>query len=317
MRIGIIGAGMSGLSCADGLKALGHDVRLFDKGRGPGGRMATRRIETSSGIASFDHGAQYFTAQDPGFCRQVDLWNAQGVIGEWILPRGSVWVGTPSMNNVIKAMAASHDVRWGCQIEEIRGSAQNWVLGSNAEQFAGFDGIVLAVPAEQAMAFLALHDFDMARQSMLAPSTPCWTGMFAFAEKLPAAGDVLRDEGIIGWAARNTAKPGRGGPESWVVQASAGWSQKHLEDSAPDVATVLMDALSSALGIRLPVPIAATAHRWRYALSAGLGVGALWNSALRLGVCGDWLLGPRVECAWLSGQALARRIADTGTAATV
>lgn len=24
-----------------------------------------------------------------------------------------------------------------------------------------------------------------------------------------------------------------------------------------------------------------------------------------LGVCGDWLVGPRVECAWMSGKALA------------
>ena len=54
-------------------------------------------------------------------------------------------------------------------------------------------------------------------------------------------------------------------------------------------------------GSELPRPIAAVSHRWRYALSAGTGDGAMWNSDLALGVCGDWLLGPRVECAWLSG----------------
>jgi predicted NAD/FAD-dependent oxidoreductase len=47
------------------------------------------------------------------------------------------------------------------------------------------------------------------------------------------------------------------------------------------------------------------AHRWRYALSPGTGDGALWNPDIGLGVCGDWLLGPRVECAWLSGRMLA------------
>ena len=52
-------------------------------------------------------------------------------------------------------------------------------------------------------------------------------------------------------------------------------------------------------------PVAAVSHRWRYALSAGTGDGALWNRDIRLGVCGDWLLGPRVECAWLSGRMLA------------
>jgi renalase len=309
MRIAIVGAGMAGLSCADALTALGHDVQLFDKGRGPGGRMATRRIETSSGIASFDHGAQYFNARDPVFRAQVDQWVAQGIVGEWASSAGTFWVGTPAMNVVVKAMAASHEVGWNCQIVSIQRSSEGWVLASAAEQFAGFDAVALAVPAEQATTFLSLHDFNMARQSMQAPSQPCWTGMFAFAQRVATTRDVIRDEGIIGWAARNSAKPGRGGPESWVVQANAAWSQHHLEDEASGVATALMQALSASLGIALPEPVVAAAHRLRYALSANLGTGALWNPVAKLGVCGDWLLGPRVESAWLSGQALARQMA--------
>ena len=42
MRIGIVGAGMAGLACAEELTGRGHHVRPFDKGRGPGGRMSTR-----------------------------------------------------------------------------------------------------------------------------------------------------------------------------------------------------------------------------------------------------------------------------------
>jgi predicted NAD/FAD-dependent oxidoreductase len=62
MDFAIIGAGMAGLACADALKEAGHNVALFDKGRGPGGRMSTRRMETPLGEVAFDHGAQYFTA---------------------------------------------------------------------------------------------------------------------------------------------------------------------------------------------------------------------------------------------------------------
>ena len=49
MRIAIIGAGMAGLSCADALRDEGHEIALFDKGRGPGGRMSTRRVDTPLG----------------------------------------------------------------------------------------------------------------------------------------------------------------------------------------------------------------------------------------------------------------------------
>ena len=64
VRLAIIGAGISGLSCADRLREAGFDLVVFDKARGPGGRMATRRVETAQGIAHLDHGAQYFTVRD-------------------------------------------------------------------------------------------------------------------------------------------------------------------------------------------------------------------------------------------------------------
>ena len=40
----IIGAGMSGIACARALRKAGVPVRLIDKGRGIGGRVATRRV---------------------------------------------------------------------------------------------------------------------------------------------------------------------------------------------------------------------------------------------------------------------------------
>ena len=42
-RVAIIGAGISGLACARQLVKAGVSVVVFDKGRGIGGRVATRR----------------------------------------------------------------------------------------------------------------------------------------------------------------------------------------------------------------------------------------------------------------------------------
>ena len=79
MRIGIVGAGMAGLACAEALTSAGHAVVVLDKGRGPGGRMSTRRLETPLGEVRFDHGAQYFTGRDPGFRARVAAWIAAGI----------------------------------------------------------------------------------------------------------------------------------------------------------------------------------------------------------------------------------------------
>ena len=35
---------------------------------------------------------------------------------------------------------------------------------------------------------------------------------------------------------------------------------------------------------------------------------SIWNKKINLGICGDWLNGPKVENAWLSANDLARKI---------
>ena len=115
----------------------------------------------------------------------------------------------------------------------------------------------------------------------------------------------MKSHALLAWAARNGAKPGRTGPEGWVVQASPAWSRAHLEDERADVQMTLLDAFAAAAGVRLPPPVASDTHRWRFSRSGSHGAGALWNERLRLGACGDWLLGPRVESAWMSGTQLA------------
>jgi len=77
--IGIIGAGIAGLSCAKTLEQAGYHVEIFDKGRNLSGRMATRR----NNLSEFDHGAQYFTVKNPDFRQEVDRWIGADVAKLW------------------------------------------------------------------------------------------------------------------------------------------------------------------------------------------------------------------------------------------
>jgi renalase len=307
----IIGAGVAGLACADVLKAAGHCVTLFDKGRGPGGRMSTRRLETPLGKVAIDHGAQFFTARDPEFLCLVKSWCDLGTAAPWQAAGADAWVGVPGMNAIVAQMAAPHTVQWGHLVTGLVRKQGAWWLMGKAGDSGPFDTVILAIPAEQAAAMLSLHDFPMARIALMARSQPCWTSMFVFDRPLDGLQSVLRDRGAIAWAARNSAKPGRSDPEAWVVQAGAAWSTTWLEASQEQISALLGAALAEAAGQALPKPITAVSHRWRYARSAGTGNGALWNPDIRLGVCGDWLLGPRVECAWQSGRMLAENCIGT------
>jgi predicted NAD/FAD-dependent oxidoreductase len=67
VAVAIVGTGIAGLAAARYLRERGIACTLFDKSRGLGGRMATRRVDT----LHFDHGAQFFTARSARFASLV------------------------------------------------------------------------------------------------------------------------------------------------------------------------------------------------------------------------------------------------------
>lgn len=296
---------MSGLSCADALTEVGHDIALFDKARAAGGRMSTRRVELPAQTLQFDHGAQYFTVRDHAFQAKVAGWDRDGVAARWPAAGSDAWVGTPGMNAPVKAMADRHKIAWTTRIDALVRHDDVWQLTGDPEEDV-FDAVVVAVPAEQARPLLDPFQQEFADAAARSRSAPCWTAMIAFADPVVTERLIVRDSGAIRWAARDGSKPGRGDRQTWIVQASPEWSIEQLERSPEEIAPALLGALQSALQTPLPQPVHLSAHRWRYARSDGTSnAGALWDPVTRLGACGDWLIAPRAEAAWLSGLRLA------------
>lgn len=308
MKIAIVGAGMTGLACATELFRSGVDLHMFDKGRGVGGRLASRVIPTRLGDTAFDMGAQYFTAHSDDFRAAVKEWVLSGLVSPWLDAGENALVGTPTMNAPLKKMAAELPVRWSTKIEGLQRNSSKWSVHGVDFQESDFDIVITALPAEQCAALLNRPAPDLADFATKVASEPCWTLMVVFAERLPVVANVLRDSGSISWASRNSAKPGRSGPESWVIHATPAWSRSHLDSNRETVAAELMAAFSQALEIAVPEVVASQAHRWLFARSGKAGTAHLWSAERGLGVCGDWLLGPRIESAWLSGFTLAQAV---------
>jgi predicted NAD/FAD-dependent oxidoreductase len=308
----VIGGGMAGLSAASALAAIGQRITVLDKGRGPGGRMAARRVEIAGEPVSFDHGAQYFTVRDPAFRETVAGWEAAGVAARWPAAGDEAWVGTPGMNACVKHMAASLDVRWNVHSEQLRRDGALWRVEAGEEVFTA-DTVLVAVPAEQAAMLLADAAPDFAARAAGVASTPCWAVMAGFAERLPMDDTFRSDTGSVSWAARNSAKPGRTGAETWVIHASPQRSRELLDLPKDEVAGVLLADFFTATGASPAVPVHLDAHRWLYAQPEARaqvqgGESSLFDPQLRIGIAGDWLHSPRVEGAWLSGRALAQAV---------
>lgn len=305
----VIGGGMAGLACATRIAATGASVTVLDKGRGPGGRMAARRVEIAGETVSFDHGAQYFTARDPAFREAVAAWQAAGVAARWPDAGDDAWVGVPGMNAPIRALAAALDVRWGVRAERLVREGGLWRVEAGERSFTA-PQVLVAVPAEQAAVLLAEPAPDLASLAAGVQSAPCWAVMAGFDAPLAIAADTFRSAtGPVSWAARNSAKPGRAGAEAWVIHASPARSLELVERPKEEVAQILLADFFAACRTAPVQPRHLDAHRWLYALPAALaGEGARYDAARGIGIAGDWLHSPRVEGAWLSGRTLARLV---------
>ena len=311
-----IGGGMAGLSAATALVPAGQRIIVLDKGRGPGGRMAARRVEIGGEQVSFDHGAQYFTARHPAFREAVAAWQQAGVAARWPAAGADAWVGTPGMNAPIRAMAEGLDVHWNVRAERIcRDGALWWVEAGEAVFRA--ETVLVAVPAEQAAVLLADAAPDFAARAAAVRSAPCWAVMAGFAERLPLADTFRSDTSPLSWAVRNSAKPGHSGAETWVIHASPARSRELIDLPKDEVARILLADFFSVTGAAPVTPVHLDAHRWLYAQpEARQGEGPLYDPSQKVGIAGDWLHSPRVEGAWLSGRMLAQAVLQERLAST-
>jgi len=340
-NIAIVGSGLAAITCARTLVQAGHSVTLFEKSRGVGGRMSTR----NSPFGTFDHGAQYFTVRDPRFvqalettpkvCRpwganMVQVLDERGRLAAAGLPaREPHWVAKPGMNALAKAWAAplAESTLFETRVTHIETDAldkSQWQLRTlgadeSTHVYAGFDAVLLAVPSPQAMELLDTVPKSrrptQATMKKLEQVTvaPCWTLMLAFPQAVqpglttlgPQWNAARSTHHRIAWLARESSKPGRGMVERWTVQASAAWSQEHINDSKDRVEGKLIKAFAEVTGIRAE-PSHVESHRWLYAKTGQpLGQSHIWSAKSGLGVCGDWCLGHRVENAFVSGLELA------------
>lgn len=332
-RIAVIGAGISGLMAARTLQDHGLPVTVFEKSRGLGGRMATRRTDFPH--ASFDHGTQYFRARDQRFQRYVDSWLQEGLIARWpdaslgdgqrivtmddgtigpLVDAEASYVGVPAMNSLCKHLADALDIQKQTRIGEILPDGPGWHLWDEAgENLGQFDRVIVAIPADQAVLLLR-HDGRLVEKIKNVNFHPCWSAMVAFEQ--PLTNDwvgAFPQKSSLAWVARNSTKPKRNSAfEHIVLQGTADWSAAN-EGSPPNaIAEELLLEFWRVSGIAPAEVSYMNAHWWKYSTPCHKQIdGCYLDDSKTVAVCGDWVLNGRVEGAFLSGMAAAGRILGT------
>ena len=326
-RVAVIGAGVAGLACARELVAGGADVTVFDASDMPGGRAAT----LVSDAGAYDDGTQYFTVSDERFASAVRGWEAEGIVQRWngrVIAFSSAgiedrtraaerFVAVPGMSRLGTHMARDLTLRLGSTVARIRRDESGWrvdcVGQESADEAARYDAVCVAIPSTGAAAMLR----DLTPIAEIAATVnwdPCWAAMMALPRPcgVDYDGAFFTDDPILGWCARDSAKPRRGAVEGiaerWVMHARPRWSRRFFQMDGADVGKWLVRSFSAR--IRRPLnPIHLTAVRWQFATPLNpLSQMCLWDAQQRIGAAGDWCNGPRVEAAFLSGVALAKEV---------
>lgn len=319
-RVAIIGAGMAGLSCATQLQARGFAVDIFEKSRGPSGRMSTRQ---GNGWVA-DHGAQYFTARDPLFTHALKTWIDEGVVSLW-KPRIGVfeegqwresssdeyrYIANPGMNALGKYLSNTLMLHLNQTIDHLIPINDQWQLSSKESGLISsiFDFLVLALPAPQAAILTKALPISIQSACNSVSMNGCWAVMARFSERPNFPFDAAFINGEkISWICRNQSKHDRSGQESWTIHANPRWSQENIELEPQEACIQLLDC-AKMLGLDCQGS-ETSSQRWRYA--SGFSTPSpkyILLPKYRLGFCGDWLHGGRVEGAWLSGHKLALQI---------
>ncbi len=323
-RIAIVGAGMAGLTCATALELAAAELTVFEAGFQPGGRMACQRQDGYE----FDSGLPYFSAADERFRLALDHWREEGLVAAWEgwfvdLEHGNFlrreqaapwFVGLPNMAALARHLASLCRVECGVRVARLERLESGWGLSDAAGRSLGaFDQVLLALPPGPAGGLLSgVHDAWTERLEACA-DTRTWVLMLGFDRRQDLFFDAAYvSDSPINWMARNNSKPGRGGRESWVLEATPEWTRRFAHLAPEEVGARLFRAMQEATGTRLDVPEVRVLRAWAPGRAIGvLGEPCLYDPERGLGLCGDWCLGTTVEAAFLSGLALGEAVTET------
>jgi predicted NAD/FAD-dependent oxidoreductase len=333
LDVAVVGAGLSGLSCARELVASGQSVRVWDKGRGLGGRLATRRISSSARpgeTASFDHGAQFFTARSPEFTAEVEGWQAQGLARPWFHGQSTLLEdntveekpdGHPRFccprgaSGIAKHLARGLDVQTDVRVTRFEHDGEAWTL--HAEPEAGKPvqirarSLVLTPPVPQSLELLAASEIELppglAQVLGGMRYERCIAVMLWLSEPpcVPNGGALYAKTSKLSWLGDNASK-GLSEVPALTLHGAPDWSAANWEAGDANVVAQLSQAARAFWSGEI---LTSSVARWKYSKpieprECGCEV---WREKNVI-FAGDAFNGAKVEGAWLSGRAAAREI---------
>jgi len=314
MRVVVVGAGIAGLMAAQSLVENGHDVVVVDKGRSPGGRLATRRIDN----ATLDHGAQFFTVRDSLFESHVAKWVSSGVVTEWCRGFNSTaqnndgfprYRGVRGMTDIAKHLAIGLDVRCNTLAFSITpGKTSKWQLNIDDGSALDADAIIVTCPLPQTYALLVTADIELPDSMMRTEydRTICLLAVLNQSSAVVSPGGLQNPDETFSFVADNAIK-GISSAVALTLHANPQFSLEHWDAPPQDVHELLLKQAKPWIGDATVVT--SQVKKWRLATPLTIWPERHWANDMIV-LAGDAFGGPKIEGAALSGLSAANYLAN-------
>ena len=291
------------------LKQTDKDVLVVDKGRGVGGRMATRRMDG----ARLDHGAQFFTVRSPEINERLSTWKKAGLIQEWYhsLEGDTCWRGNTGMTDLPKALASELNLLKSTRIERIEYLDNSWKIYSESDAVFVANSLIISAPLPQACQLLRSQDSLIPANDLVELDavryTRCLAALITLKgpSAIPAPGITKIDHPDVETLIDNHQK-GISREYAVTVHSTPAYAEKHWDLSNDVRLPPVLDAVREYLGSEIKD---ASMHRWGFSKTINpIERSHYFNKAKGLALAGDGFGGGRIESAALSGIAAALSI---------
>lgn len=314
----VIGAGVSGSTVAN-LLSQNNTVEVFEKSRGAGGRSSNRKF--SKGM-SFDHGVQYVSPKDKKFEIFVKNLQKRGVLKVW---KGNhidftfkdkqteKYIGKKGNNDLCKFLLKKVKVYYQHKLKKIVFNSNFWtVFFENGSKYS-YKNLILTCPYPQ-LNSLSKKYMPKYLQSLDVKMKPNITIMCAYKKnkKIPLS-SIRFNNKLLGWSANENSKDRfKSNLTLWTIQSTETFAKKYINNyrvNSLNIYDQMINEFEKLTGFKKKDIVYKSIHGWKYSYSnQSTKYKNIWSKKNKIGFCGDWFQGPKIENAWISASDLYKRI---------
>ena len=318
----VIGSGISGATIAN-LLSKKNSVVLFDKARGIGGRASFKRVKDKIG---FDHGTQYFSPKTKEFKRFTNTLIKKRILKIWggkhiflnskkkENKKHIKVIGKNGNNDISKHLLKKISCNFQTELKKIYYKNKFWYLEFNDGKIRSFKSIILTCPFPQ-LKKLAKKFIDNSFINKPLKMDANITTMIAIKKGRRSNSSYFFDDEILGWAGNeNSKKRFRSRYDLWTLQSTFKWANKKINQNKKykkENSKIMIEKFFKLSNISKSKIIYSLNHGWKYSSnSKPLRMKSYWDPLKKIGVCGDWFIGPRLESGWISARDLFKKISN-------